>query len=412
MDKNRTFGDRTPKVVKSTPSVSDTVKKAIADANANGTLNSSQTKMGITGVPLGSPVRTGVQITPGPWSTGLDQQPTFSKTSYSLNSPYLIPNTLSNSDKANLLYKMSLVPNLYKKGTAPTRASISAMGTSIVFRDQDYTAFSKVLKNSDNTGAGDYNTSLNNWLTNPASAAAVLSGTNTKKARVIPFTPPGDASAYITSKYLDLFNKAPDSSVINNYTKDLHTAEVARGGQISQQEQENIFLKYAQSTATGTAHKAVTSKNASAMSSGQLGDIVKQVRGAYNDNGIPLSDSQIYIKAIAAIRSPQALQNELQLATDQAGLHWAAFKPLIDKGQTVLNLLAPYMAVRSQITGKPLSQMQPSDFYSVASDSKGPISPTDYGKTLYNTPEYKSSDNYMNQTMSDLQYTMKAFGIG
>ena len=395
-----------------TSSPSERQAQANALANANGTFGNNA-KLGITGVKLGSPVRSGAQISPGPWSTGLGVKPVYSSTQYGADAMYTIPNTLSNNDKAQLLYGLAQVKGLYAKGMAPTVARLQAMGTSVVFTDADYTAFTKILKNADNTGQ-DYTSALNSWIKNPSLATSSLQAVVPKSPKLVPFTPPGEASANLTSRFMDLFNQAPDSKTIAGYTKDIHSLEVARKNNASAypQEAENIFLKYAQQAATTRTALAAKTKTPSATGTGQLSDVVRQLKNAYNDNGIPMSDSQIYTKAVAALRSPQALQNELNVVVSQAGMHWPGFKELIDKGQTVQNLLGPYMAVRNQITGVPLSQMKPSDFYSVAADPKALVSPAAYGKTLYSTPEYKSSNNYMNQTMSDLQYTMKAFGIG
>ena len=42
---------------------------------------------------------------------------------------------------------------------------------------------------------------------------------------------------------------------------------------------------------------------------GALGRVVRSIRSAYDDNGIPINEKDIYNKAIASLRSPDAYKN-------------------------------------------------------------------------------------------------------
>jgi hypothetical protein len=264
---------------------------------------------------------------------------------------------------------------------------------------------------SDKVGE-DYRTSVAKLFSNQNLAMQYF---GTGGAKSGPSVTPSDALvAELNSNFLDIFNAAPDKKTASAYAKEVQQLEIKQKGAISAQQREDIRLKYIQRTAS-TRYKTVTGTADTAddamLQEGALGATVRTLRQAYSNNGVPINESEIYKKAIQATRSPQALENILNVTKQQATALFPAFKDLIAQGADVSDLVSPYASIYSQIYNKPISQLKPSDFYDVASGDK-PISPDAYKKTLYARPEFKDTDTYMNKKQSALSAIVRAFGIG
>jgi len=400
-----------PKPSAGTPSDDAYVSTDAQNAGAGVPIGTSGGKVGLDGRPIGSPILIGIE--PGKY-VGSTLQPggvVTKQTQYTSTSAMETFATLGNQDKANLLATLAQIPGIYKAGQAPTPEQIIAMGNAIVPRKEDITALTKVMTYSDKVGE-DYRTSVGK-LFSDKNLAVQYFGTGGAKSG--PSVTPSDALiAEIRTNFLDIFNDAPDKKTASAYAKEVQQLEIKQKGAISAQQREDIRLKYIQNNAA-MRYKTVTGTEDTAddalLQQGALGATVRTLRQAYSNNGIPINESEIYKKAIQATRSPQALENILNVTKQQASALFPAFKDLIAQGADVADLVSPYASLYSQIYNKPISQLKPSDFYDVAAGDK-PISPSEYKKSLYARPEFKDTDTYMNKKQSALSAIVRAFGIG
>jgi hypothetical protein len=400
-----------PKPSAGTPSDDAFVSTDALNSGAGVPMGSSSSKVGLDGRPIGSPILFGFE--PGKYVGSTLQPATVVEkyTQYTSTSAMETFATLGNQDKANLLATLAQIPGIYKKGQAPTPERIISMGNAIVPRKEDVDALTKVMTYSDKVGE-DYRTSVAKLFSNQNLAMQYF---GTGGAKSGPSVTPSDALvAELNSNFLDIFNAAPDKKTASAYAKEVQQLEIKQKGAISAQQREDIRLKYIQRTAS-TRYKTVTGTADTAddamLQEGALGATVRTLRQAYSNNGVPINESEIYKKAIQATRSPQALENILNVTKQQATALFPAFKDLIAQGADVSDLVSPYASIYSQIYNKPISQLKPSDFYDVASGDK-PISPDAYKKTLYARPEFKDTDTYMNKKQSALSAIVRAFGIG
>jgi len=281
--------------------------------------NAAGSGTSISGIPLGTSVMTGRTVQQPPQFAGgqpVANAPVFSKAIYTTDSPYLIPATMSNSQKANLLAALGQIPNLYAKGQAPTTDFIKKMGQAVTLRPQDYAALGTMMKQADQVGE-TYSQTIMRFVSNPSLADQAFGKVTGGGPKAIPVTNPEALVADMTSKYLDLFNVAPDKKTATAYANEINKAQKAagvKGFALSQQQQEDIFLKYVQNDANkryAAAKLTPDTADDMALEQGALGAVVRRIRQAHADNGIPTSDRLVYSEALKGIRSQQALQTTL-----------------------------------------------------------------------------------------------------
>jgi hypothetical protein len=376
--------------------------------------NTAGSSTSISGIPIGTSVMTGKTVSQPPQFAGgrpVPNAPVFSKAIYTTDSPYLIPATMSNSEKANLLVALGSIPELYAKGQAPTTDFVKKMGQSVTLRPADYAALGTMMKQADQVGE-TYSQTIMRFVTNPSLATQAF-GKVTGTAKVIPVTSPDSLVADMTSKYLDLFNIAPDKKTAVAYAAEINKAQKtagAKGFTLSQLEQENIFLKYVQNDAMKrfTAAKLTPdTKDDMALEQGALGAVVRQLRQAHADNGIPTSDKIIYSEALKGIRSQQALQTTLDDLQIQASTQFPAWKEQILKGTSVKTLLTPYLSSYEKLYGK---TPKVTDLYEVASGTAA-IPVTEWEKAQWKKPEFKQTEYYKTIVNNDLRSMAQAFGV-
>lgn len=381
------------------------------NAGAGVPMGTSSAKIGLDGRPVGSPIVIGQTQQ----YVGSQLQPPVivtKQTQYTSTSAMDEFADLSTNDKVNLLKRLSLIPGIYTPGQQPTDALLVEMAKSgaIVPRKQDVAALTKVMAYSDKVGE-DYMTSVNKFYQNRELAVQFF-GTGGGKPNAV--TPSDALVAELNTNFLDIFNAAPDKKTAAAYAKEVQQLEIKQKGGITAQQREDIRLKYIQNSAA-LRYKTVKGTEDTAddalLQQGALGTTVRTLRQAYSNNGIPINESEIYKKAIQATRSPQALENILNVTKQQAQALFPAFKDLIAQGADVADLVSPYASVYSQIYNKPISQLKPSDFYDVAAGDK-PISPSEYKKSLYARPDFKDTDTYKDKKQSALSAIVRAFGIG
>ena len=363
-------------------------------------------KPGVTGVPTGTQVVVGMtQGRIGSFPTNI---PVVKTTQYAKGDGYVQFVKLSNSEKINLLQTLAQIPGLYAKGKAPTGELLSQMASTlnVAPRPEDVTAIEKVMAYADSVGL-DYTTAANNLFNNPKLAQNFfnIKGTVTGAVSI---SDPASLSLELDSKFMDLFNTPADKKDTAAYAKEVNAAEKAAQGKLSADQREQILLKYVQKQAAsiyGQGQDKFMSQE------GLLGQTVRDLNATYAENGIPVTQQQIYQDSINSLRSSQAKQNVLDKINLQATALYPAIKDYILKGMSARDVLSPYISRYAQIYGVPAAQVPMSKVSVVASGDKL-MSLKDWDSVLYRDPDYKLTQDYQNKSMNDVSSLLNFLRIG
>jgi hypothetical protein len=409
------IGSSTGKLPSNKKSISKTAAStaAIETNAANNVPQNGVTGTSLSGIPLGTQVRTGKIENKYVGSQLEVGAPVYNTVQYTTDSPYTVPTTLNNQDKADLLVALGSIPGLYSSGQEPTVDWVrnQAKSGSITFRPADTTALATIMKQADQSGEL-YNETIVRYLNNPGLASQTF-GKITSATKAAAVTDPSALVSEMTTKYMDLFNISPDKKLATSYASEVNKAERsanAKGFALSPQQKEDIFLKYVEQTATQRYAKVKATPDTAddmALEQGSLGATVRQIRAAHADNGIPASDKMIYSEAIKGIRSAQALQNTFDTIQIQAATQFPAWKEDIMKGTSVSKLIAPYAQSYEKIYGK---APKPTDLYDVAAGQTA-IPVLEWEKAQWKKPDIKQTQFYKDTVKGDLRYMAEAFGV-
>jgi len=315
---------------------------------------------------------------------------------------------LSLDERATLLLRMGQIPGLYSTGLAPTPDFISKQikSGSIVPRDVDFQALEKIAAISDWSGDTTDNTIVK--LSSNRAMAEQFFGKVTPAVKAV--TSYSAIEADLNSKFLDLFESKADTGLIKAYAKEVNALESSKSG-ITAQQKEDILLKYVQKKANDLYNLNQTGMAPGTTDKGALGRYVRSIRTAYDNNGIPINEKQIYSKAVESLRSQDAYKNVLDGVTMQATAILPAFKDFFAQGKTAREVLSPWINLRSQILEIPEDQIKIQDMYNVGSGDKA-MSINDYKKMLYASEEFKKTNAFKSRSTNDLQTLLRAFNIG
>jgi hypothetical protein len=345
--------------------------------------------VGLTGLPIGTQIAQGGTVE-------------LSKGAGALAFAARVP-----ADRAQLILRLGQIPGLYAKNQAPTPKFIQDMinGKDIVPRPADILALEKVQAFAEWSGTPVDNT-VTKLIAQPALAQQYFGG-GTGAARAVSSS--AALGAELNDKFLDLFETKADPALVKAYTKEINALELK--GTLSAQQKEDILLKYVQKKATDQFNLSQTGMTPGVVDKGALGRTVRNIRVAYEENGIPINEKQIYNKAVQSLRSPEAYKNVIDGVMMQAGTVMPAFKEYFSQGKTAREVLSPWINTRSQVLGIPADQIKVTDMYEVGS-GPAPISIQDYKKQLYRSPEFKKTDAFKERSLGDLQTLLRAFNIG
>ena len=361
-------------------------------------------KPGVTGVPTGTQVVVG--MTQGRIGSFPADIPVVKATQYAKGDGYVQFVKLSNAEKINLLQTIAQIPGLYAKGKAPTGELLSQMASTlnVAPRPEDVTAIEKVMAYADSVGL-DYTTAANNLFNNPKLAQNFF---NIKGTGTVTVSDPASLSLELDSKFMDLFNTPADKKAAAAYAKEVNAAEKAAQGKLPADQREQILLKYVQKQAAlvyGQGEDKFMTQE------GLLGQTVRELNAAYTQNGIPVTQQQIYQDSINSLRSAQAKQNVLDKINLQATALYPAIKDYILQGMSARDVLSPYISRYSQIYGIPAAQVPMTKLSTVAS-GKELMSLKDWDTVLYKDPDYKLTQDYQNKTMNDVSSLLNFLRIG
>ena len=314
--------------------------------------------------------------------------------------------TKSAPEKAALLLRLGQIPNLYSKGMSPNSAYVQSMGNRIIWRPEDAKALENILLVQDQLGDATPDVTLSNLISNP-NLTSKFFGKVSGTAKAV--TPLAAIEAELNNKFLDLFESQAEAGVVKAYAKEINKLESTTG--ITPQQKEDILLRYVQKKANDVYNLGQTGMAPGATDKGSLGRVVRSIRDAYNDNGIPTNEKDIYNKAVQSLRSPDAYKNVIDGVMMQASTVMPAFKDLFAQGKNAREVLSPWINTRAQVLGIPADQIKVSDMYDIGSGA-APVSIQDYKKQLYKSPEFKKTDAYKERSLGDMQALLKAFNIG
>jgi hypothetical protein len=261
----------------------------------------------------------------------------------------------------------------------------------VVPRMEDFAAYEKIIAHAEWAGDTPDN-SIIKFANNPRLAEQFFGKVSSVPKAV---TSPAALQAELNSKFLDIFETKADSKLAKEYAREINNLESTKAGAGTQQK-EDILLKYIQKKANelgalpGTADK------------GSLGRVVRTIRNAYDDNGIPTNEKDIYSKAIQSLRSKEAAQNIIDGIMMQASTVMPAFKEGYTRGESARQQLSPWINTRAQILGISPDQIKTSDMYEVGS---GPVAIPipEYKKLVYKSEEYRKSDSFKTRSLNDKQ---------
>lgn len=315
---------------------------------------------------------------------------------------------LQPSQRAQTLVRLGQIPGLYAKGQAPTADYIQRMisGGNIVPRPADFAALEQIAAVAEWSGSTIDNTVVK-LISQPALAQQFFGKITTTPKAV---SDSKALAAELNDKFLDIFESKAEPELAKAYAKEINKIESSRG--LGAQEKEDILLKYIQKKAQNQYSVVLgTGMAPGASDKGSLGRRVRALRSAYDDNGIPINEKQIYNKAVQSLRSEEAYRNEIDGVTMQAGILMPAFKDLFARGKTGKDVLSPYISVKSQITGIPEDQIKISDLYEVGAGAL-PMSIPNWKKSVYKSEDYRKSDNFKQRGLNDLKAMLSNFNIG
>lgn len=221
-------------------------------------------------------------------------------------------------------------------------------------------------------------------------------------------TPAAALIAELDESFKDYLDITPDNKTAKEYANRIRALEKARGGDISALERKDVLLEFVQNKAKDMFKQSVASGDSRLLEQGALGQTFRQIRGTYDKYGIPVSDKELSKLAMNGVRSNQALQNVLGKIQLQAEAAFPALKEYLKQGLTTRDALATHIGMYSQVYGIPESQIKVADMYDAFAGDKL-LSPSEWKRALYSKPEFKNTETYQNQLMSDARALQRNF---
>ena len=368
---------------------------AIAGFNA-GAAGTTASKNTITGVSLGIDPVTGKQI------YARDAQGKVTSL-YKAGSEQSLIKNLPPSERIALQKKMYTL-GLYPKGFAP---SSDGMVT-----DEDFTAVAKLIAVGEQKGIGDINTVIDLAKTDKVVAKFLRTGGYQQQATVS-LTDTTEATSTLNDIFLNLFNEKPTKEEIKGYQTALNARERSSKGAMSAQERQDLLFATASKRISQTAALALGGDVTAAevLDSGQLGKRIREIRASYEENGMNISDKQVYNLAGKSFRSTEAYDNILEDVNQNAAIQWGQLGSGLKPGQSVRTRLQPYISLWSDLSGIPDDQIKTSDLQDVMNSDGTFKRPQEYKALKYKSREYLASDSYKNTVLNDTQAVLRNFGV-
>ena len=182
---------------------------------------------------------------------------------------------------------------------------------------------------------------------------------------------------------------------------------------MSAQERQDLLFATASKRISQTAALALGGDVTAAevLDSGQLGKRIREIRASYEENGMNISDKQVYNLAGKSFRSTEAYDNILEDVNQNAAIQWGQLGSGLKPGQSVRTRLQPYISLWSDLSGIPDDQIKTSDLQDVMNSDGTFKRPQEYKALKYKSREYLASDSYKNTVLNDTQAVLRNFGV-
>ena len=358
------------------------------------------TKVGVTGLPVGTPINVGQQEVR---EDGRYRGTTSAtaKTQYAVGDGMSKLLAMDNPQRVQLLSVLSQIPGLYPKGRAYTAKQLQsvAAGELVAIREEDAEALEKVMQFADTVGV-TYDVAAQRLFNQPNIAASFYGYTPPKGPKLIPEK---SLVAEISDKFQNTFDVNVPQGVAKKYAAEVRAAQ-AKGEGLSAQEREDILLKYLENEAGNLM------KQEGFQPRGVLGSYITQLRQEYYENGLPMDENRIYKMAVKSLRDPQELENNRQKVRQRAELVFPPLREYIARGESVRDVLSPYIRLKASIFEMNDADINPSDMYDVMDGDKLK-NINDYKKSLYQSPEYTKTQGYKQRVVSDTRGLLDYLGI-
>ena len=400
--------------------IPQSTKKAPTIKKSNGALKPSDSATNAKPVPQGGAGKTSISGLPLTTQVqrGMDKsnKPVYAKPQYTSVSPYEAYSAMDNQGRANLLYQMSQIVGLYAKNDVLASGNaanfIRSQGNAVTFRPEDFTALGKLMGHADLSGE-TYSQSIAKFVSAPSLASTYFGNAPTQKQ--ISLSNPADLELDLNNKFMDYFNTQVDKKTAKAYSNEIIKAQKAAGGanQLSQVQADNIFQKYV----AQNAHKLVDTTLAhpdakiQPVDQGSFGSTVLKIRSTYVDNHLPVDDKKIYQDALAAIRSPQALQNVVQNIGLKAAQYYPAVAEGIKNGLSVADLLNAPINSYATTFNVPTSRV-PQTFLSKVAGGKSILPQEEVDKLVWNSDGIEKTQAYQQMRANDMRTMIQTFGLG
>jgi hypothetical protein len=308
---------------------------------------------------------------------------------------------LTPTDREALQKKMFGL-KLYPKGYVPNK----------ILTQADFDAVTKLIAVGEQVNKGDINDVIKLAQKDANIKKFLQTGGYTPTASVN-VTDAKEAASTLTNYFLDLFNDKPTKDEVKAYQTAINTRERQTKGAVSGQERNDIILSVANKRLNVLATQAMSGDIVAKdiLDSGQLGKRVRELREAYADNGIPVSDKTLYKQVGQSLRSAEAYDNVLEEINQNAGLQWGQLATGLKPGQTMRSKLQPYISLRAQIRGIPEDQIKVSDMTDVMNPDGTFKKTGEFKMAEYGSKDYLESDTYKQVVLNDTQAVLRNFGV-
>lgn len=278
---------------------------------------------------------------------------------------------------------------------------------------EDFNALLKLVAVGEQRGLGNIQDVIGLAKKDSKVRAFLQTGGYTQTAPTINYTNTSESKALLNDRFLSLFNEKPSETELKEFQASLKKKEGAAKGGISALEVNDLVLSIANkriSSAIIGASKGDV-KALDVLDSGLLGKRIREIKAAYYENGIPVSEKTIYKQAGASLRDQDAYDNVLEEINNNAITQWGKLGLDLKPGQTVRKKLQPFITVRSTIRGIPEDDINIADMTDVLNPDGTVKSFKQFKLEEYKSDDYLKSDKYKQVVLNDTQAVFRNFGI-
>lgn len=306
--------------------------------------------------------------------------------------------------------RIALQRKMYKLGIYPKGFTPAFNG---LVTQEDFDAIKKLQIVGVQIGKGDIEDVIAQAQKDSKIASYLKTGGYAATGQVT-VTDTREAAATLNDFFLNMFNEKPSKDEVKAYQSALNAREKSSKGAMSAQERQDILYSVANKRISKASASALSGDvtAAEALTEGQLGKRIREIRAAYEENGMAVSDKMLYNLAGKSFRSTEAYDNILEDINQNVGLQWGQLGQNLKPGQSVRSRLQPYINIWSNLSGIPEDEIKTSDLQDVINPDGTFKRPQEYKALKYKSKEYLESDAYKQIVLDDTTAVLRNFGIG